>query len=296
MNYSEQILKARFEQLPEGVKEAIIATPWEDKLAQIAGKHRLHIDQADRLDKETIIVMFGLEHPDNLVYNLAKHLEVSEEKAEAIAEDLNNEIFLKIRESLKMVTEGREVDTDSKSSLLTDSLLGKTGEKVMEEEIPSREDILKEIEDKEHHNLPMVNKSELHLEVQLPSEIKVFEKPTDSSIERAYFEETASDIKAEEQQVETSTFINQDESEQEREIFEKVNKNTEQKSAPLHLEVELPSEESTAKTMSGDIFKLKMSGIVNAPKETVDISDSALLPKVKLQDGGKKVDPYRESF
>lgn len=287
MNYSEQILKARFEQLPGGVKEAIIATPWKDRLAQIAGKHRLHIDQADRLDKETIIVMFGLEHPDNLVYNIAKHLDVSEEKAEAIAEDLNNEIFLKIRESLKMVTEGGDVDKDSKSSLLTDSLLGKTGEKVVEEEMPSREDILKEIEDKEHHNLPMVNKSELHLEVQLPSEIKIFEKPTDLPIERAYFEGAASDIKAEEKPVETSSFINQDESEQEREIFEKVNRNP-------HSEAGLPSEGEAIKTMSGDIFKLKMSGMVNTPKETVDISDSALSPKVKSSDAGKKADPYRE--
>lgn len=264
MNYSEQILKARFEQLPESVKEAIIATPWKDKLAQIAGKHRMHIDQADRLDKETIIVMFGLEHPDNLVYNIAKHLDVSEEKAEAIAEDLNNEIFLKIRESLKMVTEGRGVYTDNKSSLLTDSLLGKTGEKVAEEEIPSREDILKEIEDKEHHNLPMVNKSELHLGVQLPSEIKVFEKPADLSSERASFEETASDIKAEEKLAETSSFINRDESERERKIFEKVNNNS-------HLGAELPSEE-----------------------EAVKINDSVFLPKAKPSDVGKKADPYRE--
>lgn len=295
MNYSEQILRARFEQLPKGVREAIVATPWEDKLAQIASKHRLHIDQADRLGKETIIVMFGLDHPDNLAYNIAKHLEVSEEKALEIANDLNREIFLKVRESLKQVIEGKE---ESRGNLLDKEevengrLLGKKKEeeiKTETEEMPSREDLLKEIEDKEHHNLPMVNKSELHLGVQLPSEVKVFEKPTNLSSKRASFEETASDIKAEEKQVETSTFINQDESEQEREIFEKVNRDP-------HLEVGLPSEREAIKTMSGDIFKLKMSGMVNAPKETVDISDSALLPKVKSSDAGKKADPYRESF
>ena len=101
MNYSEQILKARFEQLPEDIRKAIIATKWEYKLGQISDKHNLHIDQAGHLGEETVIVMFGLEHPENLVANIVRHVEVSEEKAEAIAEDLNREIFLKVRESLK---------------------------------------------------------------------------------------------------------------------------------------------------------------------------------------------------
>ena len=55
MNYSEQILKERFEQLPEDVKEAILATPWKEKLNQISGKHNLHIDQAGHLGEETAI-------------------------------------------------------------------------------------------------------------------------------------------------------------------------------------------------------------------------------------------------
>lgn len=263
MNYSEQILKARFEQLPDDVRKAIIATPWKDKLAQIASKHRLHIDQADSLGKETIIVLFGLDHPDNLVYNIAKNLEVSEEKAEAIAEDLNREIFLKVRESLKGIFKEREGEENG--SFLAGSLLGKKeGGAMGEEEILNKEDILREIEDKEHHNLPMINKSELHLGVQLPSEIKVFEKPA-----------------------ETNSFINESKSEEERKIFEKVNRNP-------NLGVQLPSKEGTIKTMPGDIFKLKMSGTVNVPKETVEIKESKVLPKVKLAGTSKKIDPYRE--
>lgn len=144
MNYSEQILKARFEQLPKDVKKAIMATPWEEKLNQISNKHSLHIDQAGHLGEETVLVMFGIEHTDSLIPNIVKHVEVSEEKAEAIAEDLNREIFLKVRESLKKIFEEKKSDI---------------------EEIPSREDILREIEDKEHH--------ELHLDVSFPSELAV---------------------------------------------------------------------------------------------------------------------------
>ncbi len=301
MNHSEQILKARFEQLPEDVRKAIIATPWKDKLAQIASKHKLHIDQADRLGKETIIVMFGLDHPDNLIYNIAKNVEVSEEEATAIAEDLNNEIFLKIRESLKRVIEERVEEGEEKeksflaslpmrqgSSLSADEagLLEKTKDKESKtetEEIPSREDILKEIEDKEHHNLPMVNKSELHLEAKLPSEIKVFEKPADSPNQN-----TVDDAKAETEKSEkTNSFINHGESEEEQKIFEKVNRNS-------NLEARLPSKEGAIKTMSDDIIKLKMSEVVNVPKETIEVKDSKLPPKKDLSGAGRKADPYRE--
>src|SRR3989344_4770320 len=131
MNYSEQILKARFEQLPEDVRGAITATPWREKLKKISEKHNLHIDQAGHLGEETAIVMFGLDHTDNLVANIAKHVEVSEEKAKAIAEDLNREIFLKVRESLKKIFEERGAE---ESSFLAGSLLGGKDKKTAEEE------------------------------------------------------------------------------------------------------------------------------------------------------------------
>ncbi|MDE1988187.1 MAG: hypothetical protein KGJ58_00980 [Patescibacteria group bacterium] len=303
MNYSEQILKARFEQLPEGVKEAIIATPWKDKLAQIASMHRLHIDQADRLSKETIIVMFGLDHPDNLVYNIAKNVDVSEEKAEAIAEDLNREIFLKVRESLKKIFEERE-GAESGS-------LGKTGEKTAEtetEEIPSKEDILREIEDKEHRNLPTVDKSELHLEIKPASEIveKTASWTNHPQIERISFKKGESDVKVKmEKATETNPFRNSDALEREKKIFERVNRIPTQEQPDIiseskrSMETKRASEEGapqaeTIKTMRSDIFKSKMSGTVNAPRETIETNDSKSSPKMKPSDTGKKIDPYRE--
>lgn len=254
MNYSEQILKERFEQLPEDVKEAILATPWKEKLRQISGKHNLHIDQAGHLGEETVLVMFGVEHADNLVSNIAKHVEVSEDKAEAIAEDLNREIFLKVRESLKKIFEER---SESGDSFLAGSLLGKTEEKA-EEETLNREDILREIEDKEHHNLPSVNKLELHLETKHPSEIAPFQKmETD-------------DVKIEEP---PEMIIIRPKQEQKKPA---------------------PSQAETVKPVAGNIFKEKMSGTVNIPRETVVIKDSTPQPKKSSSEVGGKTDPYRE--
>ena len=310
MNYSEQILKARFEQLPEDIREAIIATPWKNKLAQIASKHNLHIDQEGHLGEETIIVMFGLDHPDNLVYNISKHVEVSEEKAEEIAEDLNNEIFLKIRESLKRVIEEREEEGEGENnkSFLVDSLSpdkagllgGKKEETREEEEILNREDILRDIEDKEHHNLPSINKSELHLEARLPSGI--VKKTVNLPSEQVSFRNMTNDVKTE-KPAEIKPLRNSAELEREQKIFEKVNRSAEQYDTANKINIRTeqtqkqPASAEAIRTMEKDIFKLKMSGTVSVPKETVEVND--FLPKLSKKpasDGDRAMDPYRESF
>ena len=254
MNYSEQILKARFEQLPEDVRGAITATPWREKLKKISEKHNLHIDQAGHLGEETAIVMFGLDHTDNLVANIAKHVEVSEEKAKAIAEDLNREIFLKVRESLKKIFEERGAE---ESSFLAGSLLGGKDKKTAEEEETlKREDILREIEDKEHHNLPTVSKQELHLEASPPSEIS-----------------------------EQVSFQNTDGNAQTVKPDEAITQSPQKKSVP---------QEEIVRTMEKDIFKTKMGGMVSVPKETVEINDAKPPAKKLPSDVGNKIDPYRE--
>lgn len=320
MNYSEQILKARFAQLPEDVRKAITATPWKDKLAQISRKHNLHIDQEGHLGEEAVIVMFGLDHPDNLVYNIAQNVEVSKEKAEVIAEDLNNEIFLKVRESLKKIFEERE-EGDSKSSflggslsadeaglldekkegdrsLLASSFLGKKGGE--ERETLNREDVLRDIEDKEHHNLPTTSMPELHLETKRPSEI--IEKSVNLPSEQISFPKITNDVKTEKHD-ETKPLRNSAELEREQKIFKKVNQNAEQDDTTadkINIRAEQaqkqPLSEETIRTMEKDIFKVKMSGTVSLPKETVEVND--FLPKLNkksMPNGDDKFDPYKES-
>lgn len=237
MNYSEQILNDRFEQLPEDVRKAIIATPWKERLSQISDKHNLHIDQAGRLGEETVIVMFGLEHPDNLIPNIAKHIGVSEEKAEAIAEDLNREIFLKVRESLKKIFEGEN------------NMVGK-----MEEEL-NREEILREIEDKERQKEPPTSSEAPPQNTAAAQEITNYKPAGLPEIKP----EQKSDLAV---------------------------------SPPNEIEIPLVK---TSEEKSNDIFRKKMSGVANLPKETIHINEPSLPAKKFPSDtSGKKIDPYRE--
>ena len=150
MYESKEILKNQFKKLPKDIQDAILAVDLRSKMQFITKKNNLHIDQAETLENEAVFVMLGLEHPDNLVANIAKHVEVSEEKAEAIAEDLNREIFLKVRESLKKIFEERDAEesglpedgNEEKGNFLAGSLLGGEGKKMAEEEETlKREDI-----------------------------------------------------------------------------------------------------------------------------------------------------------
>ena len=236
-----------------------MSIPWKEKLRKISDKHNLHIDQAGHLGEETVLVMFGIEHANNLVANITKHAEVTEEKAEAIAEDLNREIFLKVRESLKKISEER---SESGGGLLEE----RKDTKTTEEEILKREDILREIEDKEHHNLPAVNKTELHLGTKRPSEVEIVEKPvvvesSQTAFQNAYNKTNAAII------------------------------NPTKYQAPQKPSV---PQEDIVRTMEKDIFKTKMAGTVSVPKETIVINDSAPQSKTKQPSVDKKVDPYRE--
>lgn len=248
MNETKEILRNQFKRLPKDLQDAILALDLRAKMQFITKKNNLHIDQAGALENETVFVMLGLEHPDDLIYNIAKHMEVSKQKAEVIAEDLNREIFLKVRDSLKKIFEERNAEG---SSFLANNLLGKTEEESaktkteeMEEEL-NREKILREIEDKEHHDLPTVavkqELQDIHLETKFPGD-----------------------------------------------------------SSNSNLEVKPSNAPQVAKALdekSNDIFRKKMSGVVNAPKETININEPPLPTKKFPSDANsKKIDPYREQI
>ena len=48
-------------------------------------------------------VMLGVTHPNEFIANLAERLEVDKEKARAIAQEINEQIFKKVRDSLRKI-------------------------------------------------------------------------------------------------------------------------------------------------------------------------------------------------
>ncbi len=98
--YTSEIQK-KIDALPPDIRQFIYSSEMESILRQIGTKHQLHIDQIGALETETAAVMIGLSKADEFVQNLTDSLNIDEAKSKVIADDINQQLFLKIRESMK---------------------------------------------------------------------------------------------------------------------------------------------------------------------------------------------------
>jgi hypothetical protein len=128
-----QQLREIYLKLPKDLQDAIFSVDSAERIQSIGKKYNLAIDKTGELADETGLVMLGLTHPNNFISNLAQRLKIDKESARKIGEEINNQIFAEIRESLKKVHGMSEVSKAAE------------GETRPEE----REEILKEIEKEE---------------------------------------------------------------------------------------------------------------------------------------------------
>ncbi len=102
-----QKIQARFEELPQDVQRAITSADADKKIQEIGVKNALHIDQIGSLSDETYLVMLGFTEPTEFAGTIAKQVKVPQDKAEAIARELSEALFVPIRQSMQEFTEER---------------------------------------------------------------------------------------------------------------------------------------------------------------------------------------------
>lgn len=100
---SEKELQMRFDRLPQALKSALRNVDSARVVVDIGRKYALHIDKLGELGEETGLVILGITHPAQFIERLVRHLGTTEEKARQIGQEINTEVFLKIREALKQV-------------------------------------------------------------------------------------------------------------------------------------------------------------------------------------------------
>lgn len=140
MDYTDEQIVKMYENLPDDLRTAIFSVDTGKVVENIGRKYNLTIDKMGDLGNETGMVMLGVTHPKDFISNLAERLEVDKVKAKEIAEDVNVQIFRKVRESLKAIHNIRDEKPPPKAAPLVDT----------------REEILKEIEKKEEIPKPMM--------------------------------------------------------------------------------------------------------------------------------------------
>ena len=141
-NFTEKQIAQMYDNLPEDLKDSIFSVDTTSVINEIGRKYGLAIDKIGDLANETGMVMLGVTHPNEFIGNLADRLEVDKEKARAIAGEINEQVFKKVRESLRKIHNMREEAEEEKVADVGHSVSNIT-------EIVNRSDILKEIE-KDH--------------------------------------------------------------------------------------------------------------------------------------------------
>jgi hypothetical protein len=99
--YSAEEVRKRVEVLPEEIKKLLYSEEMYNIIKKIGDKYKLHIDQLGLLEAETGQVMLGFLETKNFSGEISDALHIGKAQADAIAQDINDQLFVKIRESMK---------------------------------------------------------------------------------------------------------------------------------------------------------------------------------------------------
>ncbi len=101
MSYTKEQLYDTYHSLPEEIQDVMASMDTTYSIRTIGQKHQLHIDKVGELADEIGLVMFGLVKPDQFMPQIQTRLGVDQATANAITKEVNEQIFLPIRESLQ---------------------------------------------------------------------------------------------------------------------------------------------------------------------------------------------------
>lgn len=83
-----------------------------DEIVKIGEKYNLHIDQVGDLSLSTRQLALGTEKKEDFLKNIMERLEIEEELAQKLTDEINQNIFLRIRQLLQRAEVTKEsVDT-----------------------------------------------------------------------------------------------------------------------------------------------------------------------------------------
>lgn len=122
-NQNQKTILQKYQDLPEDLREAIFSVESAEIIQQIAKKHNLFIDKMGILAEETGNVMLGLLSPNDFISALREKLEIAPETAREIGQEINQQIFAKVRESLKKIHNIQEEKSGAETPPIKESPL-----------------------------------------------------------------------------------------------------------------------------------------------------------------------------
>lgn len=134
INFTREQRGRAFDSLSRDLKSVITSNTLADNYQKIGSIHKLDLDKVGILADTVTLTILNLLSRNNLVSELSERMNIDKDKASIIAEAVNSEIFLKIREILKTEQESETVEHEE------------VAEESVKNENVDRESILAEIE------------------------------------------------------------------------------------------------------------------------------------------------------
>ena len=119
---TQKIIDDQIAQLPKAVQEIIANIDLTKEISDLKEKHNLMLDQVSSLEIETRLVMIGLEPGEDFVDNIIKNVGLKEDDAIAVAEDINDSIFGKIRKVMMEETKDESGEDELNKETILDEI------------------------------------------------------------------------------------------------------------------------------------------------------------------------------
>lgn len=103
MQLTPEQLKEKYQKLPDDVREALYSESVANSILTIGESNNIDQYKITELADEVGLVMYGITNPKNFISNLSSRLGTDITIARKIAEEVNSQIFSKVRESLKKI-------------------------------------------------------------------------------------------------------------------------------------------------------------------------------------------------
>ncbi|PCI20479.1 hypothetical protein COB64_02050 [Candidatus Wolfebacteria bacterium] len=133
MKLSSKEITEKFSKLPDDVRSAVLDASVGEKILSIGKKHTLTVSDIGKLVYESNLIILGLSHPKDFAKNLKRTLSLSSTQVDQIVNDINTQVFEKIRSALKHLHGEPEVPQKKPEIDITDEDI----ERLLEEDFPS---------------------------------------------------------------------------------------------------------------------------------------------------------------
>lgn len=97
----QDIVDARFKELPPVLQEAITGAHVQDHMQKLAKKHELHLDQWQKLENQVVLTLMGLASAEGLRDAIKHKVGVTDAVADELAEAIALEVFDPVRKELE---------------------------------------------------------------------------------------------------------------------------------------------------------------------------------------------------